>query len=100
MAGQARVLRVTTRCESPAIGVALGMAALTTLATGTTQDLLGGTGSPPDPATIQAALTSGYAAALRGAALLALAGAALSVLLLPPSHPPPNPTTLRSGRPA
>ena len=80
------------------------MAALTTLATGTTQDLLGGTGSPPDPAAVQAALTGGYAAALRGAALVALAGAALSIVLLPPSQPAPNPnpdtTTSRAGRPA
>jgi EmrB/QacA subfamily drug resistance transporter len=86
------------------LGVALGVAALTTLATGTTQDLLAGTGSSPDPATIQAALTGGYAAALRGAALVALAGAALSMLLLPSSQPAPSPnldtTTPRSGRPA
>jgi EmrB/QacA subfamily drug resistance transporter len=86
------------------LGVALGMAALTTFATGTTKDLLGGAGSPPDPAAVQAALTGGYAAALRGAALVALAGAALSVLLLLSSQPAPNPnpgiTTSRSGRPA
>lgn len=86
------------------LGVALGMAALTTLATGTTKDLLGGTGTPPDPAAVQAALTGGYAAALRGAALVVLAGAALSILLLPSAQPAPdtNPdtTTSPSGRPA
>jgi EmrB/QacA subfamily drug resistance transporter len=86
------------------LGVALGMAALTTLATGTTQNLLAGSSPPPDPATIQAALTGGYAAALRGAALVALAGAALSILLLPSPQPAPSPnldtTTPRSGRPA
>jgi EmrB/QacA subfamily drug resistance transporter len=66
------------------LGVALGLAALTTVATATTQGLLRQTaGSPPDPAAIQAALTSGYATGLRGAALLALAGAALTILLLP-----------------
>jgi EmrB/QacA subfamily drug resistance transporter len=86
------------------LGVALGLAALTTLATGTTEHLLGGAGTPPEPAAVQAALTGGYAAALRGAALAALAGAALSVLLLPSSQPVPDPnpstTTSRSGRPA
>jgi EmrB/QacA subfamily drug resistance transporter len=85
------------------LGVALGMAVLSTVATATTQRL-GDTGAPPDLATLQAALTSGYAAALRGAALLALAGAALSMLLLPASRPTPDPspgtTTPRSGRPA
>jgi EmrB/QacA subfamily drug resistance transporter len=68
------------------LGVALGLAALTSLATATTQGLLGDAGGPPDPA----ALTGGYAAALRAAALLALAGAALAILILPPSrHPVP-----------
>src|SRR6266540_1237274 len=64
------------------LGVALGLAVLTSIAATTTQGLLGPghAGGPADPA----ALTSGYAAALRGAALLALAGAALAVLILPP----------------
>jgi EmrB/QacA subfamily drug resistance transporter len=81
------------------LGVALGMAALTTVATATTRGLLGPTGGPSD---LPAALTSGYAAGLRGAALLALAGAALTVILLPASQPAPNPnpetTTPHSGR--
>jgi EmrB/QacA subfamily drug resistance transporter len=63
------------------LGVALGLAALTSIATTTTQGLLGpGHGGGPAEA---AALTSGYAAALRGAALLALVGASLAVLILP-----------------
>jgi EmrB/QacA subfamily drug resistance transporter len=87
------------------LGVALGMAALTTLATATTTDLLAGAGSPADPATVRAALTSGYAAALRGAALVALAAAALAVLLLPSSTRPaptrsPTPPPHAPGRPA
>jgi EmrB/QacA subfamily drug resistance transporter len=69
------------------LGVALGLAVLTGLATATTQGLLGGASGPPDPEVLEAALTGGYAAALRGAALLALAGAALAILLLP-RHPP------------
>jgi EmrB/QacA subfamily drug resistance transporter len=80
------------------LGVALGLAVLTSLATATTQGLLssGHAGGPPDPAALQAALAGGYAAALRGAALLALAAAALAVLLLPPRrpvliHPPTHP---------
>jgi EmrB/QacA subfamily drug resistance transporter len=74
------------------VGVALGMAALTTVATATSQDLLGDR-SPSDPAAVQQALTGGYAAGLRGAALVALAGAALTILLLPSSHPAPDPDT-------
>ncbi len=65
------------------LGVALGLAALTSLATATTGGLLGHPTGPPDPAALQAALTGGYAAALRGAALLALAGATLAILILP-----------------
>jgi EmrB/QacA subfamily drug resistance transporter len=71
------------------LGVALGMAALTTVAA--TTALLGDAGPSPDPAVAQAALTSGYAAALRGAGLVALGGAVLS-MLLPSSHPVPNPS--------
>jgi hypothetical protein len=72
------------------LGVALGLAALTSLATATTQGLLspGHAGGPPGPAALQAALTGGYAAALRGAALLALAAAALTTLVLPLTQPP------------
>ena len=66
------------------LGVALGLAVLTGLATATTQSLLGDAGGPPGPE----ALTGGYAAALRGAALLALAGSALAILLLPPATQP------------
>ena len=73
------------------LGVALGLAALTTIATATTQGLLGP--APADPATVQAALTSGYAVALRVAGLLALTAAALAILLLPPSRPTPIPST-------
>ncbi|HZD01484.1 MAG TPA: MFS transporter [Actinomycetes bacterium] len=71
------------------LGVALGLAALTSIATATTQGLLGPghAGGPADPAALQAALTSGYAAALRVAALLALAAAALTTLILPPRRP-------------
>jgi EmrB/QacA subfamily drug resistance transporter len=80
------------------VGVALGMAALTTVATATTQGLLERSSQPA----VQAALTGGYAVGLRGAALLALAGAALTILLLPSSRPAPTPdpdaTTPRSGR--
>jgi EmrB/QacA subfamily drug resistance transporter len=72
------------------LGVALGLAVLTGLATVTTQGLLGDAGGPPAPEALQAALTGGYAAALRGAALLALAGAALAILLLPPATQPPK----------
>jgi EmrB/QacA subfamily drug resistance transporter len=72
------------------LGVALGLATLTSLATATTQGLLSPAGVPADPAALQAAaLTSGYDAALRGAALLALAAAALTMLILPPRHPAP-----------
>lgn len=67
------------------LGVALGLAALTTTAAATTRGLLGHPAGAPDPAAIQAALTSGYAAALRIAALLALAGAALTILVLQPA---------------
>jgi MFS family permease len=72
------------------LGVALGMAALTTVAAAITA-VVGDAGPSPDPAVAQAALTSGYAAALRGAALVALGGAVLS-MLLPSSHPVPNPS--------
>jgi EmrB/QacA subfamily drug resistance transporter len=84
------------------LGVALGTAVLTTVATATTQGVLGDTSSPPDPATVQAALTSGYAAALRGTALLALAGAVLTVLLFPPSRSTAitGTTTSRGEQPA
>lgn len=68
------------------LGVALGLAALTSIATATTQSLLGPAGNPADPA----ALTAGYAAALRGAAVVALAGAALAALVLPPHRPAPG----------
>jgi predicted MFS family arabinose efflux permease len=78
------------------VGVALGMAALTTVATATTRGLLGPAG---DPGALPAALTSGYAAGLRGAALLALAGAALTVLLPPSSRPMPAATTPSQGGP-
>jgi EmrB/QacA subfamily drug resistance transporter len=82
---------------SQQLGVALGMAALTTLATATTTSLAGQT-------TVPAALTGGYTAALRGAALVALAAAALAILLLPSSRPVPDSisdtTTPRSRRPA
>jgi len=82
------------------MGVALGMASLTTVATATTRGLLGPAGGPSG---LPAALTSGYGAGLRGAALLALAGAALTVILLPASGPAPKPesntTTPPSGRP-
>src|SRR6266508_2478482 len=71
------------------LGVALGLAVLTTLATATTQGLLSHPAGPPDPAALQAALTGGYAAALRGAALLALAAAAVALLVLPPPRPMP-----------
>jgi EmrB/QacA subfamily drug resistance transporter len=71
------------------LGVALGLAALTSLATATTRGLLGHGGGPPDPDALQAALTGGYAAALRGAALLALTAAALAMLILPPRRPLP-----------
>src|SRR6266498_4060539 len=50
------------------LGVALGLATLTSLATATTHRLLGPAQGPTDPAPLQAALTGGYAAALRGAA--------------------------------
>jgi predicted MFS family arabinose efflux permease len=72
------------------LGVALGLAALTTIAAATTQGLLGP--APADPAALQAALTSGYAVALRVAGLLALAAAALTMLVLPPSRPTPIPS--------
>jgi EmrB/QacA subfamily drug resistance transporter len=62
------------------LGVALGMAALTTVAATTS-------GGGLDPA----ALTGGYGAALRGAAVLALAAAVLTVLFLEPSRPAPDP---------
>jgi EmrB/QacA subfamily drug resistance transporter len=67
------------------LGVALGLTALASVATATTQGLLRSAQAdgPADPAVVQSALTGGYAAALRGAALLALAAAALTVLLLP-----------------
>ena len=65
------------------LGVGLGMAALTTVATATTQGLLARSSRPA----MEAALTSGFAAAIRGAGLLALAGAAVAVLLLPTSGP-------------
>ncbi len=72
------------------LGVALGLAVLTSVATATTQGLLGHRGGPPDPTAIQVALTSGYAAALRVGALLSLAAAALTILVLPPRHPAPT----------
>jgi EmrB/QacA subfamily drug resistance transporter len=68
------------------LGVALGLAALTSLATATTRGLLGHGGGTPTPTALQAALTGGYAAALRGAALLALAAVALTILVLPPTR--------------
>ncbi|HET6918333.1 MAG TPA: MFS transporter [Jiangellaceae bacterium] len=68
------------------LGVALGLAALTSLAADTTQSLLGQVGWPPDPAALQAALTAGYATGLHGAALLALAAAVLTILLIPSSR--------------
>src|SRR6266511_2496128 len=43
------------------LGVALGLAVLTSLATATTLGLLGHPAGPPDPAALQAALTGGYA---------------------------------------
>jgi EmrB/QacA subfamily drug resistance transporter len=70
------------------LGVALGLAALTSLATAISRGLLGPADRPPAPAALQAALTGGYAAALRGTALLALAGAALAILILPPTRQP------------
>jgi len=70
------------------LGVALGLAALTSLATATSRGLLGHADGPPAPAALQTALTGGYAAALRGAALLALTGAALTLLILPPTRQP------------
>jgi EmrB/QacA subfamily drug resistance transporter len=70
------------------LGVALGLAVLGSLATATTRGLLGHAGGPPDPVAVQAALTGGYAAALRGAALLALAAVALTILVLPPTRQP------------
>jgi hypothetical protein len=77
------------------VGVALGMAALTTVATATTQGLL----APPSRPAMEAALTGGYAAGIRGAALLALAGAAVAVLLPPASSPiRPAETTAPSRR--
>jgi Major Facilitator Superfamily len=70
------------------LGVALGLAALTSFATAISRGLLGHADRPPAPAALQAALTGGYAAALRGTALLALAGAALAILILPPTRQP------------
>jgi hypothetical protein len=67
----------------------LGLVALTSLATATSRGLLGHADGPPTPAALQTALTGGYAAALRGAALLALAAAALAMLILPPRRPLP-----------
>ena len=63
---------------------------LGSLATATTRGLLsfGHDGGTPTPAALQAALTSGYAAALRGAALLAVAAVALTILVLPPTRQP------------
>jgi MFS family permease len=63
------------------LGVALGLAALTSLATATTQHLLGAS------ATLHAALTSGYAATLRGAGVLALVAAVVAMLALPAHRP-------------
>src|SRR6266542_3614762 len=80
------------------LGVALGLAVLTSLATATTLGLLGHPAGPPDPAALQAALTGGYAAALRGAALLALAAAALALLILPPRPAPRSRSRHRSRR--
>jgi MFS family permease len=65
------------------LGVALGLAVLTTVAGATT-------GRLPDPGG-PAALTAGYAAALRGAALIALAAAVLALLVLPARPPAPVP---------
>jgi EmrB/QacA subfamily drug resistance transporter len=75
------------------LGVALGLAALTSVATATTQGLLGSAGPAAAQASLPAALTGGYAAALRVAALLALAAAAVSLLL--PAHPTTATTALR-----
>jgi EmrB/QacA subfamily drug resistance transporter len=68
------------------LGVALGLAALASLATATTQHLLGAS------ATLQAALTSGYAAALRGAGVLALVAAVVAMLALPAYRPSVQPS--------
>jgi EmrB/QacA subfamily drug resistance transporter len=72
------------------LGVALGLAVLGSLATATTRGLLssGHDGGTPTPTALQAALTGGYAAALRGAALLAVAAVALTILGLPPTRQP------------
>jgi EmrB/QacA subfamily drug resistance transporter len=67
------------------LGVALGLAVLTTMAAATTQDLLGHPTGPPDPAALQDALTSGYALALRVAGLLSLVGSALAIVILGPT---------------
>ena len=70
------------------LGVALGVAALISVATATTGGLLGHADDPLNPAVVQAALTAGYAAALRGAGLLALAGATVAILVLSPRGTP------------
>ena len=62
---------------------------IATVATATTRGLLGPAGGPAGGA----ALTSGYAAALRGAALLALAGAVVAILVLPGRGAPAEPPT-------
>lgn len=62
---------------------------IATVATATTLHLLGPAGGPADPA----ALTGGYAAALRGAALLALIGAVVAILILPQRNAPMEPST-------
>jgi hypothetical protein len=83
------------------LGVALGMAALTTVATATTQGLFGqATGSPPDPAAIQAALTSGYADGLRGAALPQGASLDRHAPAVPGRQAATRPPAGKPGRPA
>src|SRR6266545_1772343 len=67
------------------LGVALGLAVLTSLATATTLGLLGHPAGPPDPAALQAALTGGYAAAL-------------ALLILPPRPAPRSRSRHRSRR--
>jgi EmrB/QacA subfamily drug resistance transporter len=71
------------------LGVALGLALLTTIASGTTRNLLG-QATAPDPGSLQEALTGGYGTALRGSALLAVAAVAFTLLLLRPGPAAPR----------